>query len=299
MKHPAPGCHSDKLPDSNMPSSLCSSLYSDGGIEIQSIQWRDSREATFESSPRNGRMLVDLFFNLSGKGCVSGVGREFDTVRGYSWILFPDLGHVLRVKEWCECVRIRLSVSCSAGSSLRRLFASDSQLEPIAIECGGGESRLENLIRASISCGNGVVQRKELVNILRAWFSAPWFPNGETPQLYASRILAENNAKKMCRKARCYMEQNFSKQMSIDDIADHVFISSRHLTRLFNAEYSTTPAKLFLEIRLNNAKKVFETEKESRIKEVAYDCGFTSPSYFALCYRRFFGNLPSDELVNR
>ncbi|NOX86195.1 MAG: helix-turn-helix transcriptional regulator, partial [Chlorobi bacterium] len=45
--------------------------------------------------------------------------------------------------------------------------------------------------------------------------------------------------------------------------------------------------------RLNRAAELLK-KQSATVAEIAYDVGFSSPSYFAECFRKQFGVLPSE-----
>ena len=48
-------------------------------------------------------------------------------------------------------------------------------------------------------------------------------------------------------------------------------------------------------IRLNKAREMLLTT-EKNISEVAYEVGFSAPSYFTKCFKEEFGQLPNELL---
>ena len=53
-----------------------------------------------------------------------------------------------------------------------------------------------------------------------------------------------------------------------------------------------SPNDIIREARLKRADRLLETTDKS-ISEIAYEVGFSSPSYFTKCYREFFGRTPN------
>ena len=54
------------------------------------------------------------------------------------------------------------------------------------------------------------------------------------------------------------------------------------------------PPSIYLRtVRLVKAKKMIE-EKQGNISEIAFSVGFSSPSYFAKCFKDEFGYTPSN-----
>ncbi len=71
-------------------------------------------------------------------------------------------------------------------------------------------------------------------------------------------------------------------------------LSTRQLERLFRKYLSRSPARYYLELRLNRARLLLLQTNMSVI-DVALACGFVSASHFSKCYRDFFGHTPRKE----
>ena len=59
----------------------------------------------------------------------------------------------------------------------------------------------------------------------------------------------------------------------------------------------SSPVELLRTTRLNRAYQLLLTTDKS-VSEVAYDVGFTAPSYFTKCFKEEFGMLPGDVRQN-
>ena len=90
------------------------------------------------------------------------------------------------------------------------------------------------------------------------------------------------------------MENNIEEPLSQKDLAAKANISLRQLERLFKKYLYCTPAKYYLNLRLNNAKQLLNQTSMS-VLSVALACGFVSASHFSKCFKDFFGKAPSTE----
>jgi transcriptional regulator GlxA family with amidase domain len=88
------------------------------------------------------------------------------------------------------------------------------------------------------------------------------------------------------------MEQNIEHPLPTPAIALRAGISSRQLERLFLSAFGSTPAKFYLELRLQQARRLLAETGES-ILQIALRCGFASVSHFGKCYREVFQNTPA------
>jgi len=90
-----------------------------------------------------------------------------------------------------------------------------------------------------------------------------------------------------------YIRNNYHRAISIEELAQCAHLSVSALERRFKKHLAKTPNQFLNEIRLENARKLL-VETRLPISQVAYQCGFSEPSYFSKQFKRLFGELPSD-----
>lgn len=91
-----------------------------------------------------------------------------------------------------------------------------------------------------------------------------------------------------------YMEANISEPLPLVDIAGNVGLSRRQIERLFQNHMGRSPARYYLEIRLDRARYLL-MQSSLPVVEVAIACGFISASHFSKCYREFYLKSPLQE----
>jgi len=94
------------------------------------------------------------------------------------------------------------------------------------------------------------------------------------------------------------MEGNLSEPLSLIEVADHVELSRRQIERLFRSEMGRSPARYYLEIRLDRARHLL-IQSSLPVVEVAVACGFVSASHFSKCYRELYARSPQQERLDR
>lgn len=95
---------------------------------------------------------------------------------------------------------------------------------------------------------------------------------------------------------KTYVEDHISDtEMSVDDIAKSMSMSRVQLYRKLKSLTSYSPNEMIRIIRLQYAKQLLVPRGIS-ISEVAYQSGFSSPSYFTKCFKDFFNESPTDFL---
>lgn len=89
------------------------------------------------------------------------------------------------------------------------------------------------------------------------------------------------------------MDANCFDAIPMHEVARRVAVSQRQLERLFRAEFAKTPAAVYLELRLDEARQEVLMGHRTLI-DIALDYGF-QPGNFGKVYRRVFGVLPSED----
>lgn len=111
--------------------------------------------------------------------------------------------------------------------------------------------------------------------------------------------LAETD-KGFVKKLRELIEKNISNaDFSVEDMGEKIGFSRVQLYRKAKALTGYTPIELLKIARLNKANAIIKTSTEKSVSEIAYEVGFSSPSYFTKCYKEFFGENPTDVLRKR
>ena len=81
--------------------------------------------------------------------------------------------------------------------------------------------------------------------------------------------------------------------LSVDELAAAMNLSRVQLYRKVKAISGSSPVELLRTARLNRGYQLLLTTGKN-VSEVAYDVGFTAPSYFTKCFKDEFGVSPSD-----
>ena len=94
------------------------------------------------------------------------------------------------------------------------------------------------------------------------------------------------------------MEANLTEPLSLVEIADFAGLSRRQIERLFRQHMGRSPARYYLEIRLDRARHLL-IQSALPVVEVAVACGFVSASHFSKCYRELYARSPQQERVEQ
>lgn len=95
------------------------------------------------------------------------------------------------------------------------------------------------------------------------------------------------------KKAMVFIENNYSKQISLTDIADAVNLNSSYLSRLFKKETSLSVTEYLTQFRLEKAKELLKNSS-LRLRDIAENVGFNDISYFSNTFKKYTGMSPTE-----
>jgi DNA-binding response OmpR family regulator len=84
-------------------------------------------------------------------------------------------------------------------------------------------------------------------------------------------------------------------ELNVEDLGQHIGLSRTQLYRKLKSLTNYSPNELLRIMRLKKACHLLSTT-ETNVSEVTYDVGFTSPSYFAKCFKDYYNESPTDFL---
>jgi len=88
-----------------------------------------------------------------------------------------------------------------------------------------------------------------------------------------------------------YIEDHYMETFTLKDVAAQSGISVRHLNRIFQSYYQTTPISYLQKLRLEQACSLLRSTNLP-ITRVSYECGFSDSNYFARQFNKAYGMTP-------
>ncbi|MGL4622839.1 MAG: helix-turn-helix domain-containing protein [Chroococcidiopsis sp.] len=92
-------------------------------------------------------------------------------------------------------------------------------------------------------------------------------------------------------RARDFLRDNYTQNISLEQLANITQLSRFHLCRVFSKEIGVPPHVYQMQLRIDRAKQLLN--QGAKIAEVASQIGFYDQSHFGMYFRRFVGVTPS------
>lgn len=92
----------------------------------------------------------------------------------------------------------------------------------------------------------------------------------------------------LVRQAQGYIQEHHTQRLSLQDVADHCYVSQWHLSKLLNRHLGQTFYDLLNSVRVQQAKKLME-DPALRISEIAGRVGYADTAHFSRVFKRLEG----------
>ena len=90
-----------------------------------------------------------------------------------------------------------------------------------------------------------------------------------------------------------WIEENYSKNVSLDDVSRILNISPYYFSKLFKEDTGEGFVEYVTRIRIDKAKELL-SESEYSMKEICSMVGYSDPNYFSRIFRKTVGISPTE-----
>ncbi|MGX7059587.1 helix-turn-helix transcriptional regulator [Vagococcus humatus] len=111
---------------------------------------------------------------------------------------------------------------------------------------------------------------------------------------YLSPSLTSSDQRKqrLVEKTIYYLENHYQKEITLEQLAEKMFVSKTHLSKVFKEETDMSPINYLIHIRLRHAKELLHHDQLS-VKEVAQIVGYEDAYHFSKLFKKYYGTSPS------
>lgn len=117
----------------------------------------------------------------------------------------------------------------------------------------------------------------------------------ESARSITAKVNSYNNKsiKLILRKAVEYLQEHYNEQVTLNEVAEHTFVSTYYISRMFKKEMGKNFVDYLNEIRIEKAKEML---RDIRFKtyEVAEQVGIPDAHYFSKLFKKYVGVTPTE-----
>lgn len=97
----------------------------------------------------------------------------------------------------------------------------------------------------------------------------------------------------LVRQAQAYIQENYQKDLSLDELSKELDISPYYFSKLFKEETGSNFVEYLTMLRMDRAKELLKDENRS-MKEICMEVGYSDPNYFSRIFKKNFGVTPTE-----
>ena len=90
------------------------------------------------------------------------------------------------------------------------------------------------------------------------------------------------------KNALAYIEENYREKLKLSDVADQIYVSQWHLSKLLNKHTGQNFSEIFNTIRIEKAKELLK-DPSLRIGDIAEEVGFLDVAHFSRVFKKQAG----------
>ena len=94
------------------------------------------------------------------------------------------------------------------------------------------------------------------------------------------------------KQALQYIDNNLNRHLPLEEVANKVNISKYYFCRLFSQYIGVSPYRYLLQRRIDKAKLLIQQNPDSKMADIALECGFKTQSHFNRQFRNLTGTTP-------
>lgn len=128
--------------------------------------------------------------------------------------------------------------------------------------------------------------------VRQQWYFMRLFDLYLTEVGYFLHIEGHSNAESIASRMKLYLDNNTSRRVTLEELADVVHLDKSYIIRLFRQFYQETPISYHQKVRINRAKSMLLYTNLS-VTEIASNTGFSSIHDFDRVFRKMDGAAPS------
>lgn len=106
-------------------------------------------------------------------------------------------------------------------------------------------------------------------------------------------IFESTNKKYVVEQIVDYMDRHYTEKISLDQIAQNMYLSPFYISRIFKSETGDTPINYLIGLRMEKARTLLLEKQHYSIQEIAQCVGYDDAYHFSKLFKKHYGNSPS------
>jgi two-component system response regulator YesN len=247
----------------------------------------DQRAVITEQQARISELIIDR--KNRGSGPVRNVkDPTYPAEKEKELLAFVEIGNIEQSRKVLDSLlgEIFLFADGNMDTIRSRMFELVAFFSRAAVETGAPLADINRITESSFE-----IYHEETD------FERVCFLTREVMEKFITKVFAYHGKKQLSdhlTKATRYIEKHYDRELTLQRLADAIFVSAFYLSHLFRSEMDTTFSDYVCRVRISRAKDLLKNDKFLRIQEIADRTGFNDANYFAKSFKKLTGVTPKE-----
>lgn len=134
---------------------------------------------------------------------------------------------------------------------------------------------------------------KEIQQCVNEYELREWLLNKTKEVCSNLTTIKERETDTVIEKAKKYIDTNFQKGISLEEVSRKIDISPYYFSKMFKQKMGETFIEYLTKKRMSHAKELLRNPEYS-IKEICMISGYSDPNYFSRIFKKYEGMTPSE-----
>lgn len=241
--------------------------------------------------------FFEACYVLTGCGSYIENETEFHLHPGTLFLSRPGIQHQIKSREGLALCYVAFELDESANSDLHTAAFRRLAIQGIPVlqeDAGQASGLLWLTLLSMFQSGSGGKQHPPhmLNSLATSLILSILAAHGPGFYQEPSDLGAREEGASMFHQAELFIQDNLGEPLSLERVAGHLHVTTRHLTRLFRKYGHQSFVHYVQEQRVQQAKHLL-LNTDRQIKEIAVSCGFESVHYFTRVFTSKLGVTPA------
>ena len=258
-------------------------------------RWQHSEGDLAEIQPRDTEVIVMLQGRLRVRRRGDGRLQHHDAVPGTVWLcpagIREDMIHLYGDVK--ESIHLYLPAAPLSETALRE-FDVDPDKVRLRYDGGFRDPLVEYIAREvhAEMIGEAPLGRMQVETLAKALgvYIMRHYSNLEPASTSLPAVRGALDARRLERVME-FIDAHISEDLTIDTLANEVYLSPFHFARAFKAATGSAPHRYITDRRIERAKALIN-EGRLPLADIAYICGFSSQAHLTRWFKRIVGATP-------
>lgn len=249
-------------------------------------------ETSLKTNTPHKHSFFEVCYVVKGEGIYIEKGKQFLLTSGTLFLSRPHVKHQIISKNDLFLLFVAFEpIYSESNNQCIELFNQLSNIEPIIYRLNKDnsiESMWKSLIQNAQFTHSFLEDTIISLSLSLIFLISQTFVTGNNQKAKKTNL---NISSTLVYQAKLYIRDNLNQQLRLNDVANNLHISSRHLSRLFSKELGITFSQYVRNERINQATVLLITTNLP-IKIIAQKTGFETVHYFSTVFKELMGVTP-------